>query len=438
MARGSYEAHRFGVQLGDTELEAEAALHELLVNIRNGAFVRPVEARKRQLKRIAPIRLTLRQVVDEFLAEKRKTRGRETAATYTSRLGPVLNFAESASSRKRWPLGQDVDREFVIELKVFLQRARTTRNGRPGGKPKLLTPRQIVNVLECFRTAMAWASRPDVRKLPADWVNPLSRDLVGEPPPKDPLRCDPLPVESRLKLVAIMDRWQVAHFALSMVLPIRPDEAVGLLVSEVDFDKGTLRFGTRLGGADFTKGHQTFSLPFPREIDPILRACTGSRGEGPLLRSRAAFQSKSGSDVGSFIELSRRFDERLLSLPQDESQNARDRKREFRKLLHEIGGVSKSSLSKEFTKLLSRIGVPPGTSFGSLRHSNTKGLKDANVHSLDMAYLTSHTTNGILNHYTPLDPHGAMARYFPTIDPLIRAIASRWSEIESGEPRDAG
>src|ERR1700693_4233232 len=105
MARGSYEAHRFGVQLGDTELEAEAALHELLVNIRNGAFVRPVEARKRQLKRIAPIRLTLRQVVDEFLAEKRKTPGRETAATYTSRVGPVLNFAESASSAQGRPAG---------------------------------------------------------------------------------------------------------------------------------------------------------------------------------------------------------------------------------------------------------------------------------------------------------------------------------------------
>ena len=106
MARGSYEGHRFGVRLGDTELEAEAALHELLVNIRNGAFVRPVEARKRQLKRIAPIRLTLRKSLYEFLAEKRKIRGRETTSTYTSRLGPVLNFAESVSSRKRWRLAR--------------------------------------------------------------------------------------------------------------------------------------------------------------------------------------------------------------------------------------------------------------------------------------------------------------------------------------------
>jgi integrase len=238
--------------------------------------------------------------------------------------------------------------------------------------------------------------------------------------------------------VALMDRWQITHFALSMVLPIRPDEAVGLLVSDVDLEKGTLRFGTRLGGADFTKGHQTFSLQFPREFDPILRACAGGRREGPLLRSRKAFHSNCASAVGSFAELSRRFDERQLSLPQDEIQAAQDRKREFRKLLHELGGVSKSSLSKEFKELLSRLGISSDTSFYSLRHSNTKGLKDANVHSLDMAYLTSHTTNGILNHYTPLDPQGAMTRYFQTIEPLITAIASRWSETESGESGDAG
>jgi integrase len=433
MARGSYEGHRFGMRLGDTEVEAEATLHEVLVNIRNGAFVRPIEARRRKVRRIVPVRLTLRQLFEEFLAEKRKIRGRETASTYSSRLGPVLNFAESVSARKRWPLAQDVSREFLIELKVFLQKVLTTRNGRPGGKPQHLTPRQIVNILECFRTAMAWASRPDVRKLPAEWLNPLSPDLVGEPLPKDPLRWDPLPVEIRIKLVGFMDRWQLAHFALSLVLPIRPDEATGLLLSDVDFERRTLRIGTRIGGADFTKGRQTFCLPFPKEFGPILRACADGRSEGPLLRSRGAFDSDGDSGIGTFDELCQRLEERLLALPANTVQCDRDRKSEFRKLLRKLGGVSKSSLSREFKRVLDRVGVASGTSLYSLRHSNTKGLKDANVHPLDMAYLTSHTTNGILNVYTPLDPHGGMARYFQTIEPLIRAVASRWAEFDSGD-----
>jgi integrase len=441
MARGSYEGHRFGVQLGNTEFEAESALHELLVNIRNGAFVRPVEARKRQLKRVSPMRLTLRQVVDEFLAEKRKIRGRETASTYASRLGPVLNFAESAPSRKRWPFGQDVNREFVIALKLYLHTVRTTRNGRPGGKPQLLTPRQIVNVLECFRTAMAWAARSEVRKLPADWVNPLSPDLVGEPPPKDPLRRDPLPVEIRLKLVALMDRWQLAQFALSLVLPLRPDEATGLLVSDIDFEHQMLRFGTRLAGADFTKSRQSFCLPFPTEFGPILRACIGARGEGPLLRSRAAFCATRTSGVATYSELAERFNERLLALPAETVQTDRDRKSRFRELLRELGGVSKSSLAKEFKHLLNRLGISSGASLYSLRHSNTKGLKDADIHTLDMTYLTSHKVKKfsrdaigeILYNYTPLDPHRAMSRYFGAIESLIKAIASRWAELESGD-----
>ena len=78
-----------------------------------------------------------------------------------------------------------------------------------------------------------------------------------------------------------MDRWQVAQLALSMVLPMRPDEATGLLVSDVDVEKRTLRFGTRLSGADFTKGRQSFSLPFPQEFDPILRVRWSSWRRAP-------------------------------------------------------------------------------------------------------------------------------------------------------------
>lgn len=44
-------------------------------------------------------------------------------------------------------------------------------------------------------------------------------------------------------------------------------------------------------------------------------------------------------------------------------------------------------------------------------------MKNANLPHLEMRYLTSHSTNDILNEYTPLDPVGAMRRYFDTIGP---------------------
>ena len=40
-----------------------------------------------------------------------------------------------------------------------------------------------------------------------------------------------------------MDLWQLCHFAIPLVLPLRPEDYTGLLVSEVDFDQHVLRFG---------------------------------------------------------------------------------------------------------------------------------------------------------------------------------------------------
>jgi hypothetical protein len=90
-----------------------------------------------------------------------------------------------------------------------------------------------------------------VRKLPVDWPNPLTPEVVGAKGAKDPLRVDRLPLADRVALARAMDRWQLCQFALSLVLPLRPDEAEGLLVSDVDFERGWLTFGTRIGGGDF-------------------------------------------------------------------------------------------------------------------------------------------------------------------------------------------
>jgi Phage integrase family len=429
LARGSFEGRRFGETLGNDELEASARLRRLLGEIESGAYVRPSEARKRLLSRPTVSRLTLRQLLDAFLSEKRKTRGETTSATYRSRLLPVLDFVELPANRKRWSLARDIDRGFAIGVKAFLHKYLTTRNGRTRGKNKLLSTRQIINILECLQTALAWALRADIRHLPADWLSPFTPDLIGSPPTKDPFRLDLAPLEARLALVRSMDRWQLCQLALSLVLPLRPDEAAGLLVSEVDFAEGWLKIGTRLAGADFTKARQSFTLPFPGELAPILQACIGQRREGPLLRSRRSFACDGPSGVGSFEELALRFEDWLLVLPPDRLQTEQDRKKAFREFLGRMGGVSTNSLSKEFSKVWAMAGVGTNATLYALRHSVTQGLKKANIPHLDMLYLTGHSTSNILNEYTPVDPVGAMTKYFSTIGPLLAAIGARWSEF---------
>jgi integrase len=429
LARGYYHKQAFGETLGPNEAEAVARLRELLVEIDQNAYVRPSRARKRFINKYQPSRLTLRQLVSEYLAETRRLRGKKTTDTYKTRLLPILDFAELPANCQRWPRAEDIDREFAIALRAFLFQYAVTPNGRAGAKPKAMSARTVINDLECLRTMLAWARRADVRRLPVDWVSPLTAELIGKPAPKDPLREDPLPTEVRSQLVPHMDRWQLAHLCLSLVLPLRPEEAAGLLISDVNFDKGWLELGTRLGGGDYTKGRQSFKLPFPPQFRSILLACVAGRGEGPLLRSRRAFAMRSTAQVSSFEDLTRLFEEQLLQLPTDTVQNEQDRKQLFRKLLRKLGGISADRLAVEFQKVLIRAGMARGPTLYSLRHAATQGLKDANLPHLDMLYLTSHSTSNILNEYTPVDPVRSMQKYFATIQPLLDVITAKAREL---------
>jgi integrase len=347
LARGRYQGRPFGETLGEDPAVATARLRQLLTEIEDGSYVRPCEARKRMVSSGRVPRWTLRQLVSAFLAEKRQLRGKQTAGDYLTRLRPVLEFAERPENRRRWPLAADIDREFALALRAFLFECHTTRNGRPGGKPKKLTSRQVINVLECLRAALLWARKAEKPKLPAGWSSPLTQELIGVPPPKDPLREDKLPPEVRARVVGITDPWQLCQLSMSLVLPLRPDEAAGLLVADVNFEKGWMEIGAGAVADNFTKARQSFKLPFPKELTPILQVCIGRRVAGPLLRSRKAFTDDAGS-IGSAEELKALYEARLLQERADSVQNEHDRKRLFRRLLRDLGGVSEDALNKEF------------------------------------------------------------------------------------------
>jgi integrase len=377
--------------------------------------------------------MTCRQLVSDFLAETRKTKGLGTAKDYGSRLQWVLSFAEQTDSLRRWPMAADIDRDFVIDLRAFLNTSQTTRNGRAGGAQKPLSTGYIRTVLECLRTLLNWASKPLVGKLPAGWLNPASDDLVGHRQNRDPLRPDVLPQDARIGLVHRMDRWQLCHCCFSMVMPMRPDEVAGLLISDVDFGRGWFKFRTRFGGSDFNKEQRDFVVPFPVELVPMIHECIGGRLEGPLLRSRAAFEQNRSAEVTSFDQLKVFFQGAILSAG-DQVQCEQDRKDIFRRLLRDFGGVSEDELYRELAGLFRALGFGPGVSLKSLRSAVSTDMKNAGINLLELRYLTSHTVDDIMNVYVNVDPVGAMEQYFRTIQPLLTALKEFAETLGIGQP----
>lgn len=272
-----------------------------------------------------------------------------------------------------------------------------------------------------------WASKPSINKLPAG-MNPVDADLLGSKPSKDPLRLDKLPLETRINLVARMDRWQLCHLGLFLVLPMRPNEAEGLLIGDVSLQSNCLEFGKRLSDINFTKEGTAFTLPFPSELRPLLRACIGGRVEGPLLRSRTSF---SGTEAGqsSLDEVRRLYEQALADEPVGSVQAPRDRKELFRRVLRRLGGVSESALNVEFKRLLLALGIDDGeTTLYTLRSSVTTAMKNAGISFLDLRYFTSHSINDIMNTYTGVSL-GEMTKYFETVSPLLTAIENRAQEL---------
>jgi integrase len=432
LARGRYHGRRYGQTLGNSVLDAEASLRRVLVAIENRSFVVPSQARQLPLRNGSVPRLTLREVINAFLAEKRKLRGKDTANTYRSRLSPVLEFAEQATNRQLWPFASSIDRQFAVALRQYLHRAQTTRNGRTNSNPKPMSARQIYNVLDTLRGVFNWAHSAAIRFIPGDWINPLTEDIVGQPPRKDPLREVKLPIDHRIKLVRRMNRWQLCQLSLSLVLPMRPDEAAGLLVSDVNLDGQYLSFGTRLGGGDFTKGHTSFRVPFPAELLCIIKTCIASRSEGPLLRNQKAFAGLiSGSQVASHHELCELFARRLADAPSESVQNENDRKHLFRTLLLELGGVTSDVLGKQFGMLAAPLHLG-NVSLKDARSAISTEMGRAGVRFLELRYLTSHRTNDIMNHYVSLEPAREMAKYFAAIKPLLAALRERCDELGIG------
>jgi hypothetical protein len=428
LARGRYLGKAFGQDLGADPREAVAALMRLMVQLEDGTFLPPSESRKRQLKARQAPRNTIRQLCDAFLVEKRLVRGQQTADDYRNRLTPLIEFSEQVKILRQWPLAADIDRDFVVRFRTFLHERKVTRNGRAVAPEKLLSPGQIFNVLDCARSMISWACRPEVQQLPITMGNAFSEDLVGHRPSKDPLRPVVFPLDLRIEIVGQMDAWQLCQLCLAMVLPLRPEDYTGLLISEVDFAGRVLHFGTRLGGWDFNKGQQSFRVPYPPELDSLLRRCAADRAEGPLLRQRTIADGRRRPKVlvRSTQELEDIFRREMAAAKPASIQAKQDGKQLFRRLLRAMGGVSPDSLAKEFGQVSANVTLPAGARFYDLRGSATTDLKDARVDLLLRKYITGHSLDSeIMSRYESLKLHADMDGYFQHIQPLVHAIAAR-------------
>jgi len=430
LARGSSQGQRFGQKLGADVQEAEIRLRALLGEIDRGAFRRASDRTQQAIRTGLVPKLTLAELANTFLADVRGRKGKNTAETYADRLAPGLEFAERHP--KRWPFADRIDRAFATELKTYLFQRRTTANGQALATTQRMAPGQILNVMGCWGTMIHWAARQENHLLPLGFANPFTHDVVGQRPRRDPLAPPTFPLDLRVQLVGVMDAWQLACLALPLVLPERPEDFVGLLVSEVDRGQRFLHFGTRCAGDDTTKAGVSFHVPYPPELDSILGWLIGSRTAGPLLRTRNILVRGKvpALVVATPAELDARFDKYLARFPADDTTCVQDRKRYFRRFLLKLGGVSTDTLAREFHAVLRQVRPELSARFYEIKGSTTTDMKDAGVDYITRMYLTGHAlSDEILAAYESQRLREHTARYYLHLAPLLAAIVQRADQL---------
>tara|TARA_R110002167_G_scaffold300654_2_gene504923 strand:- start:528 stop:2096 length:1569 start_codon:yes stop_codon:yes gene_type:complete len=432
MARGRFERRPFGETLGADPQEAKSKLIELLHRLESGTFVPPSDARKQILKNRKIPNLTLRELCDRYLTEKRKLLGAKTTRDYLNRLAPIVDFVESTQSLKKWPTAQTLDRDFAIQLREFLISRQVTRNGSANAPSKPMSIRQIQQCLMTTKMVFTWACRTDIKLLPTEFSNPISKDIIGNTPSKDPLRKSKLPINRRIELLKSMDDWQFRSLSILLVLPIRLEDVSGLIISDVDFKRKIVRFGSRFGGSDFNKGKVDVEIPLPDELMPLIRTSAGERAEGPLFLNRKICHGNSSIKYvfSSTSDLKQQYHNELAKAPKGTVLTSQDRKIVFRNFLNKAGGITSAYVGKQLRQI---IGEDDASRPYDLRGSITQEMKEAGIHHMDLRYLTEHTVKDIMNEYSGVNPEQEIVKYYNKISPLLEAIKTRTEQLVISE-----
>jgi len=431
MARFRVDGAQRCKTLGTPGIKSENALARLKVQLEDKTYIPPSEQRSRRYQTAAIPKLKLPELANAYLLDVRARDGRRTADTYGSRLDHVVAFWDVAGNRRKWRFAADLDRDFVVALKIFLNQREVSRNGRPGCATARMASRTIRECVDTLRRMLAWAMRPDVRKLPSDFVQPVTSDLRISKPQKDPARANPIPIERRIAMVKLMDTYQLTHLIYPLVLAIRPEDLAGAVVEDFDLQSGIWRIGDRFEGRDFTKGHVTYHVPLPNIVAELARIAAGDATGGPMFRSRAVWRGtrqprcpfRSNEELMELVRSELRRRGRDVQTPQDE-------KKVIREMIVRGGGVGKKAISNELARLMREVGVPRDVPPYRLKAAVTSDLQASGLNLLDLRYLTGHTTTDIMNEYAVLDPAKAMNKFSETIGPLLDAVRQRAIELK--------
>jgi integrase len=220
--------------------------------------------------------------------------------------------------------------------------------------------------------------------------------------------------------------------AWQYVLPLRPEQVSGLLISDVDWENHVFSFGTRFDGRDFTKSGTSFRVPFPEEWEPLLRAAIGNRCDGPVFLRPKVFTGQECLKIQLIRpgDMETAAKETLAEAAAVGNLTDNDAKDVCRATIALAGGIMPDELSDQFARVAAKAGVLDNVRYYDLRGSVESEMEAVGMPSTHQRYVMGHETiaGGSLDEYMVLNLEKireSMNRYFDFVRELISATVER-------------
>lgn len=308
-----------------------------------------------------------------------------SAVRYKNALSYLLQFADESAGISRAQTGK-VDDSFVLEFKAYLRNLKVHPNGHPNAQLKPLSEAGIRFILSAVRSVWQWALEHNPPLLPEESGNPF-RKHVGSRSPRNLVTPPDLNTSDIVKLIQTADRYQLILLMPLILYGLRAAEPCFLMVEDWNC-KDHLLTVSCVPDLDYkTKSRIDKVFPVPPILDRLLRLATKGRPGGPLLPSRAHFES---GEVASLLlatkqQMAQEYHKRL-----DGHCSAASRLKVLANLFHDAGGVSYDQLSHEFQQMVGCANLTSHPTLKSLRHFFAAALEKANISYFTRKYFMGH------------------------------------------------
>lgn len=283
----------------------------------------------------------------------------------------------------------------------YLRRTKISPNGKPGARKRLMSDRNIINVLQVCRNVFNYALRR--RHLPPYSQNPFHSVKVEKMAGAGIRRMRLFTLEEETEFLETCDDWEFPVSFTAAFTGMRPGELMHLLIEDVSFGEKLLYIRNRPELGWLTKTRRERQVYIFDELAAALKRAINGRRRGVLFLNR--YVTRGDREVPLLgwgerdleVEFARRIEEYRSS---NGGENREKEAPLAKRLWADMGAMNGNEYRRTFARIAARIGRPDVTKPHIWRHAMASVMQMGDMDPLMRQEILGHASLETTRLYT--------------------------------------